>query len=83
MKMTHEDFIRTQNLITSYVKDHNIMPRSEYPGMNLTRYCWDIFHGTLDRLQYKSVSDYLFLRSLYDYLKDDHIDTALRKILSV
>jgi len=81
MKITKEDLKRLENLITKYVHDNDIMPRSEYPGMTTTRYCWDIFHGTLDHLQYNNVPDYLFIRRLCDYMNDNHMHTALKHIL--
>ena len=81
VKITKQDYARMEELITSFVESNNIMAHSEYPGMTITRYCWGIFHSCLDRLLYNSVKDYLFLRSLYSYLKDDHINTALKNIL--
>lgn len=82
MKITKDDYSRLNKLITETVQGHSIMALAEYPGMSVMRYSWDIYHATCDKAQHaNNVSDYLFLRHLYDYLNDDHLTTALRAIL--
>lgn len=82
MKITKQDYDRLNALITKTVTDHEIHSLADYPGMSVLRYSWDIYHAVCDRAQNENnVSDYLFLRHLYDYLNDDHLTTALRAIL--
>ena len=78
--MTKPDYIRMEELINTHIKDHGIGPYNQF-DMNHERYCWLVYHATFDWLQYNNREDYNFMRSLYDYCNDDHIDTALRKII--
>ena len=80
MKITKSDYDRLAVLIRDYVKSSGIKPISDY-DITPVRYRWDIFHGLVDKMQYSSVTDYLFVRRLYDYLNDDNMDTALKNIL--
>ena len=82
MKMTQTDYDKFSALITDTVKEYGIKYHADYPGMSVTRYAWDIFHLTTGRYQLMNhVENYLFMRSLFDKYNDDHITTALKKIL--
>jgi hypothetical protein len=75
------DYKRLERLILETVRDYKINSISEY-NVSQVRYVWDIFHATTDRLQLtQHIEDYLFIRGLYDRLNDDHITTALKRIL--
>ena len=81
MKMIKSDYVRLEELINICIKRSGIKPHSDYK-MSHEWYRWDIYYATLDYLQYNSREDYIFMRSLYDYCNDDHIDTALRRIIA-
>ena len=82
MKMTQTDYDKFSDIITDTVKQDAIGSHKNYPYMSAMRYVWDIFHATMDRLQVTNkVESYLFMRSLSDKYNDDHITTALKKIL--
>jgi hypothetical protein len=54
-------------------------PRSSYPDISDVRYRWDILRATGLK-----IGDSIGMPGdipLYDYLNDDHIDTALRSIV--
>ena len=81
MKIMKNDFTRLSNLTNEFKQLANIHSYTDY-SMTKTRYVWDIFHFTSDHLQAeKRVKDYLFMRSLYSYLNDNNLQTALIKIL--
>ena len=80
MKITKEDYNRLDRLIKDCIKRNSIKPIKDY-DISPVRYRWDIFHTTLDWLQYNNIPDYLFIRRLYDYLNDNHMDSALKNIL--
>ena len=71
MKMKHEHFKELENAIVPIM---NIIPLDAYKDAGLTekRYRWDLCH--------KANLGNFICRTLYPYLNDDHIDTALRKI---
>ena len=71
MKMTSSDFAELKRVILETVDEHPGM-KAEYTkkGLSPMRYRWDIM--------YLSKVD---IPKYYHYLNDDHIDTALRKIL--
>lgn len=82
MKIRQADYIRLETLLKTFRQDYHIKPHADYPNMTQTRYVWDIFHACMDSCQNaRKVEDYLFLRSLWDYLNDTHIETALKRIL--
>ncbi len=80
MKMTKQDYYRLEDLIAAHIERASIGPIEDY-DITPTNYRWSIYHTTLDHLQYSSVEDYIFIRSLYDYCNDNHIDTALRNMI--
>jgi hypothetical protein len=81
MKIRQSDYDKLQALLQETVKRYAINPYSSY-SMTQTRYVWDIFHVTMDYMQTLGrINDYLFMRSLHDYLTDNHIETALKRIL--
>lgn len=83
MKIREDDYKRLEKL----VKDVFILhPTAKViyaeKGLSETRLVWDIYHHTTDTAQREGrVEDYLFLRSLYDYLNDNHLTTALKAII--
>ena len=81
MKITKDDYQKLSELVNEFKTEMNINSLEDY-GMTKIRYAWDIYHFTMDYLQMRNrVSDYLFMRRLYDYLNDANIQTALIKIL--
>lgn len=74
MKMRHDDFEQLRSGIKAVMDDYP-ESRGNYikAGRTDRRWRWDLFHAACDR---KLVNSY----SLYCYLNDDHIDTALRSI---
>jgi len=79
MKVTKNDYARMQQLINDCIQECKIKAYECYPGISERRYHWDIYHATIDRLQYKNKEDYLFLRSLYDYCNDNHNRHGVKK----
>ena len=78
MKMTRQDFNRLTLRICEFLNKHPDVIHYETSaykrhGLSAMRYRWDIFHAT-DPLC-------IFNRKLSDYLNDNHIDTALRRII--
>lgn len=71
MKMTSEDYEELKLAIIDTLNENPNM-REEYEKMGLTpmRYRWDLLW----------LSGYK-VTQLYHYLNDDHIDTALRRLL--
>ena len=83
MKITETDFTRLQFAVKHFAETRHLQPRKNYPGMTVTRYIFDVFHGMIDACQAeRRIEDYLFLRSLYDYLEDSHLETAMKKALA-
>lgn len=80
MKISKTDYERLSGLIAICMIMNDIKDRSN--NVTVTRYAWDIFNATMDMAQLENrKDDYDFLRNLYDYLSDNHIETALKKIL--
>lgn len=71
MKMTKKDFTALSVIIKDTITDNPDMAK-QYKKLNLSdkRYRWDLLY-----LSGVEITKY------YDYLNDDHIDTALRKIV--
>lgn len=70
MKITQADYNEMRDKIkTVFNKDK----QAEYKkaGLSDMRYRWDCFHAAN-----------CYKKELYDYLHDEHIDTALRSIIS-
>jgi len=71
MKMRPDDYERLTESIQSLLKRQPEVSVETYLGQGMTaeRFRWDALHASgFDT------------RALYDYLDDDHIDTALRRI---
>lgn len=82
MKIRPSDYQRLSALVTSFVVDRGIGKRAAYPGMSIERYVWAVFHAAMDGAQADNrIEHYLFFRSLWDYLDDNNITTALKSIL--
>lgn len=75
MKMKSEDFSYLKNIVERKVAALGPAHRDEYKreGHSHKRYRWDI-------LWLCKMNDFV-CNTLYRYLNDDHIDTALRSIL--
>ena len=77
MKMTRQDYNRLTLRIHEFLNEHPDLKHYETSAykrneLSAERYRWDIFHAT-DPLC-------IFNRKFSEYLNDNHIDTALRKI---
>lgn len=73
MKMTDSDYNELRSDIFS-IKGLLTLSDAKKLGWSETRYRWCLYHMVNSR------ANGLKWRRLYDYLNDDHIDTALRKI---
>jgi hypothetical protein len=84
MKIIQADYKRLepilQKTLEKFPLDHT---QADYKkrGLSETRLLFDYLHASVDRERLENVENYLFLRSLYDYLTDDNIETALRRII--
>ena len=82
MKMRAEDFERLKKLIEASISRYPTAQKSYVTdGKSHTRFVWDVWHATVNVAQKAKVEDYLWMRGLHDYLNDDHIETALKKII--
>lgn len=81
MKINPLDLTKLTKITLDFAKSHSLKQRADYPGMSVTRFCWDVYHGMMDNAQLTNIENYFFLRSLGDYLNDDHLTTALKKAL--
>jgi hypothetical protein len=84
MKIIPQDYTRLEELINVTIKE--VLPKIKVPAgheLNETQHIWNVWHITVERARIYpgGTEDYLFLRSLHDYLNDSHIETALRKII--
>lgn len=81
MKINQQDYARLEKLV-NVTLEKNPTAKAGYiaKGLSRTRFCWDTFHVTTDRLQREDVENYLWMRGLYDRLNDSHIETALKAI---
>ncbi len=73
MKMTKEHFEFIEKRVKKVIKENpNYYKMYKESGLSDMRYRWDMLHmaGCLT----------FTCQTLYKYLNDDHIDTALRKI---
>ena len=73
MKMTQKDYNKLKIEITKYVSDKNIIMNNRD---NTERLRWDLIHFMVDDKRYAIIP-------LYDYLNDNHIDTALKSITDI
>ena len=84
MKIRKDDYKKLSELINNTMDNFNIKAHKDYPAASLTRYLWDIKWTAQDHFQHTNdVKNYLFMRSLSDYLNDDHITTALKHIIKI
>jgi hypothetical protein len=73
MKMSTQDYQMLRNAIET-------AGNVEKVGSDM-RYRWDLFWHAMDTAQRENVEVYKRMCELYAYLEDDHIDTALRRIV--
>lgn len=71
MKITNDHYNTLKELVMQVVKENPDMPLND----GSMRYRWMIYNLICD------YDGYDLAHHLYDYLNDDHIDTALKKIL--
>lgn len=81
MKINKEDYARLETLVNATL-EKNPTAKAAYiaKGLSRTRFCWDTWHVTIDRVMREKVEDYLWMRGLHDRLNDSHIETALKAI---
>jgi len=80
MKMTPADYAALETMIRGKYSPESIEEsRKEYAGWGLTprRFRFDVLFS----IPYPARQSW-FDRGIYTYLNDDHIDTALKKILA-
>jgi len=84
MKIRPIDFTRLESLLKPTIEKFPLeKTQADYTtrGLSETRLVWDYLHATVDRERLTNIENYLFLRSLSDYLTDTQLETALRKII--
>ena len=74
MKMTAEHYEQLKTLVKLNAEWCPTEQAYLADGRSLERYRWDVLNASHPRQ--------VLMRELYEYLNDDHIDTALRKIFS-
>ena len=76
MKMTKEDFTKLKNLVNKVLDAHpEFLPYMAQKGYSDEQIRWKIFHEVW------SLNPDLNPYGVYHYLNDEHIDTAMRKIM--
>lgn len=87
MKMTDRDFSALSEMVSKYDTEEardlyrrNMFPRAEACTDKNKRYRWDCLYEAVAAVASDPYPDYM--NGLYRYLNDDHIDTALRAIVS-
>ena len=84
MKIIKEDYQRLKGLCLEVLeKNQGAQIIYKDKGLSEERFRWDLYHKVTHEAQlWGRVEDYLFCRRLYDYLNDDHLDTALKSIVA-
>ena len=77
MKMKKEHFETLEKSIKEMLSHYDGKEVYMKKGLSMMRYRWDLFWHVSER---KMLPEYFVSETLYSYLNDDHIDTALRKI---
>ena len=78
MKITDQDYKHLTELINQFLsgkQEQDIKKLYQEKNLSMIRYRWDLYHAAVD---YNKNHD--FVNSLYNYLDDNNIDSALRKI---
>ena len=73
MKITKDDYNRLQTLMTPILDKYAyLIPKYKNAGLTITRYASDLYNaaGLYDAIG----------RDLYEYLNDNNIETALKRI---
>lgn len=79
MKITDEDFNILKSAISPLdTEERRQFCREHHITFTYMRYRWDLMHMAYQR---GALQRYVFDKHLHSYLNDDHIDTALRKIV--
>ena len=75
MKITDQDYNHLTELVNQYLSD-KLDTKQQYlnQGLSMMRYRWDVYRFALQKY------DQFFYKKLYEYLDDNNIDSALRKI---
>ena len=84
MKIRPEDYKRLETLVNATLEKFPLeKTQADYQarGLSQTRLVWDYFHATVQRLQITDGESYVWMRGIYDYLNDNHIETALKRII--
>ena len=78
MKITSQDYEKLKDLITPVIGRIPVaVYRGQNPSFSDKRVRWDYFHGTG-----RAGLDFL-CDTLYKYMNDEHMDTALKSIVGV
>ncbi len=94
LAITQEDYTRLESLFLSFINSDSVKyPLNEYlikahkESYTQTRIVFDFWHylmrynEVLSSMKVKDFNDYEFLRSLYSYLNDSTLESALFAIL--
>jgi hypothetical protein len=78
MKMTKEHFAILKEALNKVMEESPLVTPESYArhGFSVKRYAWDCLHYAKKYLPHEFLCDHLYL-----YLNDNHIDTALIKIV--
>lgn len=75
MKMHANDLLTLANAVKAILDPlPNAWPEYKAKGLSERRFRWDVFHACVSRGLVSS-------HSLYSYLNDSHIDTALKSVV--
>jgi len=75
MKMSKNHYNKLESMINEILNNNSgILEKYKNAKMSMMRYRWDLYHTA----NHKDNSS--LFHELYEYLNDDNIDTALKKI---
>lgn len=86
MKITNEDFKELEKIIENWIERYQIKDLRYYydkykkDGMTDQRFYWDVLHAAGIKIGDGKGMDGDI--NLYSYLNDNHIETALKKIIN-
>jgi hypothetical protein len=82
MKINNDDYVRLYALIKdTLAKYPTAQQQYKDKGLSRTRFLFDTFHVTVDYAQKRNVENYVWMRRLQERLNDNHLETALNKIV--
>ena len=82
MKITIQDYNKLKSIIQKTVTENGgkIAIDLYHEDNTETRKLFDLFYLAMDTITIKDSQEHLFMRMLSDYLDDNNIETAMRRI---